>query len=406
MSILKELPPTAGWPLYARDFLATLSLPGFTGSLEEDFKNYLSVAYARVTYSGTAAFYIILESLKEISDKKTVIIPSFICPLVPLAIKRAGLKIEVCDIQKDNFNFDMPRLQQLCLENKDILAIIATHLGGLPLDFSLIQPLAQENKIFIIEDCAQALGAEYRGKKVGTLGEFSFFSLCRGKGLTIYEGGLITTNKKEYTGVLNRKIRQVEKADFFSETLKILELFGYWLFYRPRLFWFAFRLPQIFWNWRGENLKALNEYFEINFPLHAVSRMRKSIGHVTFPRLTQEVSEQRKKAAKYIGGLLGSEGIKLIMEANQDKASYPYLTLLFDDPKRRDLAKETLEKTGLGISQIYAMAITDYSYLNSLLPKRECPNARYLAEREITLTTSRFLKDADIEFIIQQIKGL
>ncbi len=406
MSIFREIPPTAGFPLYVKDFLSVLSDKNHRGSLEEDFKNYLDVPYAKVTYSGTAAFYLILESLKGISFKKTVIIPAFICPLVPLAIQRAGLRVRVCDVNKDNFNFDLRKLETLCLDNGDILAILAVHLGGIPVDFEEIKQIAQKKRIFIIEDCAQSLGAIYKDEKAGTLGDFSFFSLCRGKGLTIYEGGAIITKNKCYSIKIDDTIERIANNDFLSESLKILELFGYWIFYRPGLFWWAFRLPQIFWDWRGKPLRALTEYFTESFPLHKVSKIRKTIGHMTFARLESEIKKQREKASGYIENLKGIPGIRLITESQQTKATYPYLTLLFNDPAKCKKAKEVFKNAGLGIFQIYAMAITDYDYLKRIIENTECPNARSLAQNHITLTTSTFLKNEELNSIVGIIKNI
>ncbi len=406
MSIFREIPPTAGFPLYAKDFLSIFLKKNRQDSLEKDFKNYLNAPYAKVTYSGTAAFYLILESLKNLSSKRTVIIPSFICPLVPLAIYRAGLHVTVCDINKDNFNFDLRQLQELCSKNNDALAIVAVHLGGIPIDFEEIEQIARNDKIFIIEDCAQSLGAMYKDKKAGTLGDFSFFSLCRGKGLTIYEGGLIVTKKESDSVKIDATIERIVSNDFFSESLKILELLGYWIFYRPQLFWWVFRLPQIFWDWRGKHLRALTEYFTADFPLHKVSKIRKSIGHVTFARLEREIDKQRQKASSYIESLKGIPGIKLITESHEIKATYPYLTLLFDNPIKRKKAQEKFRNSGLGVFQVYAQAITDYDYLKDIVGNYDSPNARYLAEREISLTTSTFLKEEDIDSVVGIIKSL
>lgn len=406
MNILKELPPTAGFPFYTKDFLSILLKENWQGSLEDDFKNYLNLPYAQVTCSGTTAFYLILETLKELSYKKTVIIPSFVCPLLPLAIKRAGFKVAICDINKDNFNFDIRQLQDLCSENRDALAIVAVHLGGIPLDFEIIQQIAEKNKIFIIEDCAQSLGAMYKAKLVGTLGDFSFFSLCRGKGLTIYEGGVLTTKKIEYSKNIDNTIKRLVKDDYISEGVKILELFGYWLFYRPQLFWFVFRLPQIFWYWQDEPLKALTEYFTMAFPIHKVSKIRKLIGHINFSRLDKEIDKQRQKVSDYLEGLKDIPGIKLITESPGNLATYPYLTLLFSDPLKRKNALRAFKNSGLGVSQIYASAITDYGYLKDIVGNKVCPNARYLAERHISLTTSAFLKNKDLESVVDIIKKL
>ncbi len=125
MGIFKEIPPTAGFPLYFKDLLCMFG----SRDLEQDLSDYLGLDYTRLTYSGTAALYLILESLKDLSAKTTVVIPSFVCPLVPLAIKRAGLKIEVCDVGRDSFDFDTVELENLCARNNDIAAIVAGHLG-------------------------------------------------------------------------------------------------------------------------------------------------------------------------------------------------------------------------------------------------------------------------------------
>ena len=404
MSLFREIPPTAGLPLSIKELLPAFCHKN-TDGLEDDLIKYLNIPYAQITYSGTAAFYIILEALKSLSPKRTVIIPSFICPLVPLAITRAGLKVLVCDIDENSFNFQAEKLQKICSENNDILGIVALHLGGIPADFNLIQQIAEKNKIFIIEDCAQSLGAKYQSKPTGTLGDFSFYSLCRGKGLTIYEGGIITS-KPEFTGLIKETAKRIIKVNHLSEGLKIIELFGYWIFYRPILFWFVFRLPQLFWEILGKKEKAFIEYFTSDFPLHSVSRIRKTIGDQQFSRLNQEITKQREKTNYYINKLKGIPGIKIITESNGDYSNYPYLTLVFEEPSKRNQALNIFRNSGLGVSLIYLSAITDYTYLKDIYAPQDCINARNLAERHITLSTSTFLKNRDLDLIIEKIRKL
>ncbi len=275
MTIFKEIQPTSGWPFRINDLFSKCA----TGSLEEDFKNYFGVANLYITYSGTAALYLILESLKKISPKKTIIIPSYVCPLVALAAQKSGLRIKVCDISKDSFDFDYDGLKAICSLDSDILAIVAVHLGGIALEFDKINEIAETYKIFTIEDCAHALGAKYEEKKCGTLGDFSFFSLCRGKGLTIYEGGVLVVNRKEHAEIIKNTVKQIVHKNYFSEIIKIIELFGYWIFYRPQLFWFVFKLPQIFWNLGKNQVKAFGEEYDTDFDTHSVSGFRISAMH-------------------------------------------------------------------------------------------------------------------------------
>lgn len=404
MSLIREIPPTAGWPLTTSSLITSCLKKHPQGLLEEDFKKHLGTQSAILTYSGTAGFYLILETVKKISSKKTVIIPAFVCPLIPLAIKKAGLNIKVCDISVSNFNFETNKLKDICTSDNDVLAIVAVHLGGLPIDFSTLEDMAEICDAFIIEDCAQSLGAKYRNRETGSLGHFSFFSLCRGKGLTIYEGGIASTNLPEYAGILNNTAREIISQDILSEALKVAELFAYSIFYRPSLFWFAFRLPQLFWQLYNNPTRAMGEYFGPNFPLHKVSAFREYIGHINFMRLEEKIKEQRKKVDIYLDKLKDIPSIRPIVEQEQTKATYPYLAIILENIQKRNRALDLLKNSGLGISQVYLKAITDYDYLKNVVPPLECPNARYLCERTITLSTSSFLKESDLKNILNKLK--
>jgi perosamine synthetase len=409
MGIFNEIPPTAGFRLHARDFLPLLPAEGRQASenrLESNFRHYLNVPYARVVSSGTAAFYVILESLKLLSARKTVIIPSYICPLIPLAIKRAGLKIEVCDINRDNFCYESSMLAELCRRNNDILAILAVHLAGLPADLDVIKEIAGEYGIFIIEDCAQALGASYKGSKAGTMGDFAFFSLGLGKGITTYAGGALIANSSELAQLVERSMQRFVKSSVLSESFLLFLLTGYWLFYRPSLFWFVFKLPQSFWRWRGYDLKAAMEDFTIDFPVRTVSPARQLIGHRQFERLDQEIEQQRQKAFFYFSGLREIKGLSLVGELPGSAATYPFVTVIFDSPEQRGKAVRAFAKTHLGASFVYALAVADYGYLTGIVPDRNCSNARSLSARTLTLSTSTFLTDDDLAATVEILKNL
>jgi len=395
MGIFRQIPPTASFPIYGRDFLSIFK----AGSLEEDIKNLLPSPYARITCSGTAALYVITQILKDLSPKRTIIIPSFICPLVALAIARAGLKIAICDIQVGRFDYDLEQLENLCSSTGDILAIIVPHLGGLPADMKAISQIVKKRGIYIVEDCAQSLGAEYDGRKVGTFGEFAFFSLCRGKGLTLYEGGVLITNQ-EYSGMVEKKFTQLVKDDFLAETMAILGFLGYSIFYRPSLFWFIFNLPWNFWNLLKNKVKAAAEYNRIDFPIYKMSRFRKALGHAFFHRLAPQIIRQRKVAEYYIGHLGAQENFRIMKELPGSLATYPYLTLLFPSKEKRDNAFNALNKRGLGAFIIYIHALTDYPYMKPYLPDGHYPNARQFVECSLTLSTNIFLTDKDLDAII------
>jgi dTDP-4-amino-4,6-dideoxygalactose transaminase len=157
---------------------------------------------------------------------------------------------------------------------------------------------------------------------------------------------------------------------------------------------------------QGNKFRAYIEYFDINFPMHKVSELRKRIGHAGFHRVENSIKEQREKAGYYENKLEGSEGISLIKEIPGTSASYPFVTVLFKDRNARDKAMAILENAGLGVSFIYAAAITDYGYLREMLPQREFSRSRDLACRHITLSTNTFISRKEMDMCIKIIKNL
>jgi dTDP-4-amino-4,6-dideoxygalactose transaminase len=228
-------------------------------------KPYLNDQLTRITCSGTAALYIILQAIKNLKPSgQYIIIPSYICPLVPLAIHRAGFKVLVCELEESqtSFNYNQEKLQALCQNQgaeTEIAAVIACHLAGVPLDMNSIEACTQGKNIFIIEDAAQALGASFQNQKsvksVGTRGDFAFFSLCRGKGPSMFEGGILTSKHKNFEQIIDAKIAEHIPPQNLTliELRRIIELLGYALFYRPLFMWFVFKAPQLYW----ENVGAM-----------------------------------------------------------------------------------------------------------------------------------------------------
>lgn len=405
MSIFKEIPVTAGFPIKREDIAAIFDSKIDPVSIEEDFRHYLNVNYAAVVYSGTTSLYFILETIKLLTKKRTVLIPSYTCPLVPLAIKRAGFNMAICDITGYDFNYDISELEGMCSYNKDIAAVLAVHLAGIPVDFDSIENIAKKYAIYTIEDCALSLGADYKGKKAGSLGDFSFFSLCRGKGVTMYEGGVIVTNTGEYGRLLNGTIKRLEKEKKFPEALKIIELLGYGIIYRPEAFWFAYKLPEIFWNILRRPFKAGGEEYGLDFPTHRVSTLRKKVGHSMFLRLDKEALKQREKAAYYIEALKNSKGVKILTEPSYARSNYPYVTLLYDDNKKNSEVRKKLFSAGLGVSDVYSLPINEYGFLKGIMPAKDCPNARRIALTNLTLSTSEFMGRRDMDEVIEVIRG-
>ena len=159
---------------------------------EEDFSKFIGVSHCIGVGNGTDALEIAIESL-NLPPNSEIIVPknSFISSSE--AVTRSGHKVVFSDVCNDSHIICISDLEER-ITNKT-KAIMAVHLYGHPCDMDELARLAKKNSLYIIEDCAQAHGAKYKEKVVGSIGDISAFSFYPGKNLGAYgDGGAITTN--------------------------------------------------------------------------------------------------------------------------------------------------------------------------------------------------------------------
>jgi len=159
---------------------------------EENFANYQQSKYCIGVGNGTDALEIAIEAL-DLPSGSEIIVPanSFIASAE--AVVRMGHKIIFCDANSDDYTISVNDVKNRISQNTS--AIIVVHLYGHPCDMDPLIKLASLNNLKIIEDCAQAHGAEYKGRRVGAIGDIGCFSFYPGKNLGAYgDGGAITTN--------------------------------------------------------------------------------------------------------------------------------------------------------------------------------------------------------------------
>ena len=170
---------------------------------EQKFAEYLGVKYAVATNSGTAALHTSLAAL-GIGPGDEVIVPALtFFSTVTSVLHQNGIPI-FADIEEDSYCLSPEDVEQRISERTK--AIIPVHYFGNAADMEGINRVAVKQGLKVIEDCAQAHGTEYTGKKVGTLGDIGIFSFFATKHMTTGEGGIITTND-ESVAELARMIR-------------------------------------------------------------------------------------------------------------------------------------------------------------------------------------------------------
>ena len=161
---------------------------------EKEFSNYLGNKFSVTVSNGSVALEIALKALNLKKRDSIIVTPrSFI--ISASCVLNLGLKPIFADVD-DNGNLSIEGIKKAY--NKNVKAIILVHLNGLSCDLDPILKFTKKNKIFLIEDCSQAHGAIYKGKKVGSYGHISTWSFCQDKIIsTGGEGGMISTSNKK-----------------------------------------------------------------------------------------------------------------------------------------------------------------------------------------------------------------
>jgi len=164
-------------------------------SFENSFRDYLGSRYSAATCNGTTALHAALLSL-DIGRGDSVITTPFSFIATSNAVLYTGAVPVFADIEEDTFNID-PREVERIARNRKIKALVIVHLFGNPCDMEKIADICNKYDIALVEDCAQAHGAEYSGKKVGTFGKVSIFSFYPTKNITCGEGGMTVTDDEK-----------------------------------------------------------------------------------------------------------------------------------------------------------------------------------------------------------------
>ena len=161
-------------------------------ALQEELAKYIGVKHTVTLNSGTDALHLALRAL-DIGKGDEVITVAFTFVATTESVEIVGATPVFVDIDKDTFNMNAKLIEEKITPKTK--AIMPVHLYGQPCDMDVIMDVAKRYNLHVIEDCCQAIGAEYKGKKVGTFGDIGCYSFYPTKNLgAMGDGGLVTTN--------------------------------------------------------------------------------------------------------------------------------------------------------------------------------------------------------------------
>jgi len=339
---------------------------------EENFKKYKNSKYAIAVNSCTAALHL---SLLAVGIKKDdeVIVPTLTFAATVNTVIHAGAKPIFIDCEKDSMNIN-PDLIEQKITNKT-KAILPVHLAGRMCNMDKITIIAKKYKLKVIEDCAHAIEAEYKGKQSGTFGDLGCFSFYATKNITTSEGGMIITNNKKY-----------------AEFVKTMSLHG---------------MSQDAWDRHG-NSKF--RHYKITLPgyKYNMTDIQAAIGIHQLKKIDKYWKERQKTWNLYNKSF---KDLPVITPANIEKNvkhAYHLYTLLLEIDKlniSRDdfIDKMTRKKIGTGVHYI---PVHMQPYYKKVFNSKGLLNSEWISERTVSIPLSPFLKKNEIDYIIKTTKKI
>lgn len=372
---------------------------------EQELKQYFNVKYCFAVSSGQAAFVLILQALHTLyPERSEVIIPALTCYSVPAAVKQAGLSVRLCDLDPETLGFDFAELEHLLAGDNAAatgdelnsesgkplpLCVLPTHLFGLPADIARVQTMAGRD-VVVVEDAAQAMGGEHDGKKLGTLGDVSFFSLGRGKSLSTMGGGLLLTNRDDIGMQLTRAMAGVAPATSQVNIRLFIQSIVLAFFLHPNLFWLPKSLPFL---GLGDTL------YEQNIALHRLSSFQAGLARGWQTRLDCFLTHRRQKISGLRKGLASFSGQHYCRDG-QDLPALVRFPVRCINRKTRDTLLQKSEQAGLGIMAVYPTAVSGIPELMPELRDQKCYNAETLSATLVTLPVHPYVTSADNDKLI------
>ncbi len=331
----------------------------FVEEFERRFAEYVGTDYAVAVCNGTVALDLALKAL-DIRSGDEVIVPSFTFISSANCILFQGARPVFADIDERTFNIDPDDvLEKITKKTK---AIIGVHLFGHPFDLKAIMEICEDHKLFLIEDCAQAHGAEYRGKRVGSFG-IGCFSFYPTKNMTTCEGGMITTD--------DRRI---------AEMCRLLRN-------------------------HGEESKYNHVILGYNYRMTEVQAV---IGIVQLKKLDY-MNEIRRRNARFFNERIRVRGLIKPFEAREVKHVYNQYVLRVTEefPLSRDEFVEYLKKRGIGCAVHYPKPVYKQPlYINLGYNDVRCDVAERVSKEVLSIPVHPALSDEDLRYIVDSINGL
>lgn len=372
--------PFSSWPSFTeqeadavREVILSNKVNYWTGQecrkFENEFSAWAGTQFAVALANGTVALDVALKALGVGPGNEVVVTPRTFLASVS-SIVNVGAVPVFADVDRDSQNITAETIRAVLTPRTK--AVVCVHLAGWPCDMDPIMALAEEKSLSVIEDCAQAHGARYKGRSVGSIGHVGAWSFCQDKIMTTGgEGGMVTTNNR----------------DMWSKM---------WSFKDHGKNWAA-----VYERQHPPGFRWLHESFGTNWRMLEVQA---AIGRIQLQRMAAWHEERSRNARRLWEAAKGLPGVRVpILPSSVEHAAYK--CYVFIEPEalksgwNRDRILQEINEAGVpsysgSCSEVYLEKAFDDS---GFRPKQRLPIARELGETSLMFLVHPGLTSSEIE---------
>ncbi len=328
--------------------------------LEAAFAEYCGTKYAAAVNSGTAALHAALYALGVGPGDEVITVPyTFMATFN--AILMTGAKPVLVDIEPNSFMIDVAKIEQAITSKTK--AIIPVHLYGQPCDFDELKAIADKHGLKIVEDACQAVGAEYKGRRAGNLGDLGCFSLYATKNIMCGEGGVITTNDETYVTAIKQ--------------------------------------------FRQHGMSAQYEYVDIGYN-YRLTDLQAAIAVEQLKKVDRFNEARHKNAELLTAGLSDVKGIVLpVTSPDRTHVYHQYTIRITKDYKvDRQTLIDALKAQDIGAGIYYPKGLHSFAHVQKYGSRPgDFPVTEQVAQEVLSLPIHPLVTEADIERIVKVVKG-
>lgn len=371
--------------------------------LERKFCEYMDSRWAVSFDSGRSGLYAILKCLK-IKDHDEIILQAFTTVALSNVIQWCKATPVYVDINERTYNIDPDKIES-CITNRT-KAIIVQHTFGNPCNMKKIMEIAKKHNLFVIEDCAHSLGAEYKDKKTGTFGNAAFFSFGRDKIISSVSGGMVTTTDQE----LGRKIKEIrDQMPYPKRSLIIRQLLHPIITFKALKLYYFFSIGKAIMYLSGKfgiitkayTKKEKTSQRPKNFPAKMPNALAKIALHQM--KLLNKFNNHRIGVAElYKEKLSNNKNIRLPQSTPESKNIYLWYTILVKN-KKELIAKANKHRIILGDWFPQIVGPIEVNLEKAGYQKESCPVAEKVSSQCVNLPTHHRIDRKDIEKIVRVI---